>query len=74
MSLCGQHYLFSDTARDWYEARELCTLYGGYMARVESRHENNCLVRHAMQEGLHSSWWHSGKYDQLIKIYLARQI
>ena len=60
VQLCGHQYLFSEFTHNWYDARDECRLYGGYLARIESRHENNCLVSHAINNGLHHSWWHAG--------------
>ena len=62
VSLCGKAYLFSDDVETWAEAGAECRLYGGYLVRIESLHENNCLVAHAMQAGLHDDrWWTAGE-------------
>lgn len=61
VALCGKGYLFSDYTETWDEAGADCELYGGYLVRIESRHENNCIMRHAVQEDLkHAYWWTSG--------------
>ena len=59
----GHQYLFSDLSQDWLnwnEAKEMCQLLGGYLVRIETRHENNCLLVHAMKNELHEWWWTSG--------------
>ena len=60
-ALCdkGHQYLFSEETVDWNSAREMCQLLGGYLVRIENRHENNCLLVHAMKNGLHTWWWTS---------------
>ena len=45
--LCGHQYLFSEEKVDWNAAREMCKLLGGYIVRIESRHENNCILVYA---------------------------
>ena len=59
----GHQYLFSDIPQptDWNSAREMCQLLGGYLVRIENRHENNCLLVHAMKNELHAWWWTSGE-------------
>ena len=60
----GHQYLFSDPSQDWLnwnEAKEMCQLLGGYLVRIETRHENNCLLVHAMKNELHEWWWTSGE-------------
>ena len=64
-SLCdkGHQYLFSDDALNWNDANEMCKLLGGYLVKIESRHENNCLLVYAMNNGLQNEWWRtSGIY------------
>ena len=56
----GHKYLFSIETANWNDAREMCQLFGGYLARIENRHENNCILGYAMTNGLHDYWWHSG--------------
>ena len=64
--LCeGHEYFFSDIELNWVEAVAECALYGDgdglvYLARIESRLENNCLLQHASQRGKQAWWWHSG--------------
>ena len=57
----GHEYLFSEESTGWDSAREMCQLLGGYLARIENRHENNCILGYTMTNGLHDYWWHSGK-------------
>ena len=60
----GHQYLFSDPSQDWLnwnEAKEMCQLLGGYLVRIETRHENNCLLVHAMKNEWHEWWWTSGE-------------
>ena len=40
----GHQYLFSEEPVDWNSATEMCQLLGGYLVRIENRHENNCLL------------------------------
>ena len=57
----GHQYLFSEETADWNNAREMCELFGGYLVRIENRHENNCILYHALTNGLHQGyWWTSG--------------
>ena len=58
--LCGHLYLFSEERVDWNTAREMCKLLGGYIVRIESRHENNCILVYALNNGLQDWWWTSG--------------
>merc|ERR1712109_110452 len=58
--LCGHQYLFSEEKVDWNAAREMCQLLGGYIVRIENRHENNCILVYAQNNGLHYWWWTSG--------------
>ena len=60
VSLCGHQYLFSEYTHNWYDARDECRLYGGYLAKIENLHENNCLIKHAMDQGKYNYWWQSG--------------
>ena len=57
----GHQYLFSEELVDWKNAREMCQLLGGYLVKIETRHENNCLLVYAMKNELHSWWWTSGE-------------
>merc|ERR1719315_517953 len=72
VSLCdkGHKYLFSEDALDWNSAKEMCELLGGYLARIENRHENNCLLVHAQNNALHQWWWHSGNDVQTEGYYV----
>merc|ERR1711874_139162 len=74
VSLCdkGHSYLFSEDTLDWNSARQMCQLLGGYIARIENRHENNCLLVHAQSNGLHQWWMHSGN-DIKIKGYYVME-
>ena len=54
-------YLFSEEPVDWNSATEMCQLLGGYLVRIENRHENNCLLVYAMKNELHNWWWTSGE-------------
>ena len=56
-----QHqYLFSDELIDWESSREMCELLGGYLVRIDNRHENNCLLNYTMNNEMHEWWWTSG--------------
>ena len=58
----GHKYLFSEETADWNEAKEMCQILGGYLVKIENRHENNCLLVYAMNNGLEDEWWRtSGK-------------
>ena len=70
VSLCdkGHKYLFSEDLvnggpdlADWAYAKLKCGYLGGYLVRIENRHENNCILVHAQKQGLHHYWWTSGK-------------
>ena len=61
----GHQYLFSEDALDWNEARAMCELYGGYLVRIEDIHENNCLLKYALNNGYQNNyWWTSGKLSK----------
>ena len=69
----GHRYLFSEDLvnggpdlADWANAEVKCGYLGGYLVRIENRHENNCILVHAQNQGLHHYWWTSG----LKKIYI----
>ena len=62
----GHSYLFSEETANWEESSVMCEELGGYLVRIENRHENNCILVHAQNQGLHHYWWTSG----LIKIYI----
>merc|ERR1711976_398907 len=70
-SLCdkGHKYLFSEETVNWNDAREMCQLLGGYLARIENRHENNCILAFAQTNQLHTYWWHSGNDVDIEGIY-----
>ena len=78
VSLCdkGHRYLFSEDfygepdLADWAYAKLKCGYLGGYLVRIENRHENNCILVHAQKEGLHHYWWTSGLIKN--KIYLRK--
>ena len=65
----GHQYLFSEDALDWNEARATCKLLGGYIVRIEDIHENNCLLKHALNNGYENWWWTSGKLSKLSNTY-----
>ena len=57
----GHKYFFSDEERPWYDARDECELYGGWLLSIDSQEEQNCLVRYAHSSGLQAGWfWHDG--------------
>ena len=63
----GHRYLFSEDLvnggpdlADWTNAEVKCGYLGGYLVRIENRHENNCILVHAQNQGLHHYWWTSG--------------
>ena len=41
----GHQYVFTEVTGDWAGAEEQCGEWGGYLARIQSRTESNCLVR-----------------------------
>merc|ERR1711935_933446 len=56
-----QHeYLFSEETIDWNSARKMCKLLGGYLVRIDNRHENNCLLKYTQHNEMHQYWWTSG--------------
>ena len=59
-----QHeYLFNgDETINWNSAREMCELLGGYLVRIDNRHENNCLLNYTQHNDMHQWWWTSGYY------------
>ena len=73
IQLCdeGHQYLFSDNSANWYEAEEMCQSFGGYLVRIENRHENNCILKHAYNayNGQLGFWWTSGIHFCIYQIY-----
>merc|ERR1711970_315010 len=65
VELCDHHssYLFSEDVSTWQDAAEMCELFGGYLAKIDSMAENYCIVEYAHSllpastEGVH--FWHS---------------
>merc|ERR1711970_815784 len=49
VKLCDSHssYLFSEETDTWHDAAEMCELFGGYLAQIDSMAENYCLVDYA---------------------------
>ena len=62
-------YLFSEDALDWNEARAMCELYGGYLVRIEDIHENNCLLKYALNNGYENRWWTSGNLSNTFRTF-----
>ena len=65
--LCGKghQYLFSEDELDWNEAQANCELLGGYLVRIEDIHENNCILKYALNNGYQNNyWWTSGKLSK----------
>ena len=61
----GHQYLFSEDALDWNEAKAMCELLGGYLVRIEDIHENNCILKYALNNGYQNNyWWTSGKLSK----------
>lgn len=62
VSLCdeGHQYLFSTEyssecpfsgyPANWDEARDNCDKLGGYLVKIENRHENNCILVYVKEE------------------------
>ena len=40
----GHSYLFSEETANWEESSVMCEELGGYLVRIENRHENNCIL------------------------------
>merc|ERR1711913_122796 len=53
----GHKYLFSDIKLTWQDARDECELYGGWLVKLGSRQEQNCLIKYANSIGLTSGWF-----------------
>ena len=77
-TLCdeGHRYLFSEDLvngwpdlADWAYAKLKCGYLGGYLVRIENRHENNCILVHAQSQGLHHYWWTSGLKTFILFFY-----
>merc|ERR1740124_918971 len=71
ISLCdkGHKYLFSHDGLDWVSAGEMCELLGGYLVRIENRHENNCLLAYAQYAG-QLYYWTSGNDVEIEGVYV----
>ena len=71
----GHQYLFSEDALDWNEAKAMCVLLGGYLVRIEDIHENNCILKYALNNGYQNNyWWTSGKLSNFSKGHFFTQI
>ena len=62
-------YLFSEEAVDWNNARAMCELLGGYLVRIEDIHENNCLLKYALNNGYENRWWTSGNLSNTYRTF-----
>merc|ERR1711887_512820 len=66
VELCDHHssYLFSEDVNTWQDAAEMCELFGGYLAKIDSMAENYCIVEYAHSllpasiEGVHRQGLH----------------
>merc|ERR1719147_253829 len=59
--VCGGSYLFSEDAKSWNDASDICGLFGGHLAQIDNMAENYCLLDYAQsQEMKVDYWWHSG--------------
>ena len=58
----GNHqYFFSDQKLTWSEASDECNLYGGYLLRIDSLEEQNCLLKYGYLANLAGPWfWQDG--------------
>ena len=60
----GDHqYFFSDQRLSWFDASDECNLYGGYLLRIDSLEEQNCLLKygHSANIQVRGSWfWQDG--------------
>merc|ERR1712241_523714 len=59
VQLCdqGHQYLFSEDEKNWTDAGVTCQLFGGYLVKIENRHENNCILYHAQSNPPEYGWW-----------------
>ena len=59
VQLCeqGHQYLFSEDIENWSDAGAACQLFGGYLVKIENRHENNCILYHAQSNSPEYVWW-----------------
>ena len=57
----GHQYFFSDIKLSWFDASDECNLYGGYLLRIDSLEEQNCLLKYGQSANLNSAWfWQDG--------------
>ena len=53
--------MFSEVQHSWYDARDECQLYGGWLLSLGSRQEQNCILKFA-QDNVRTDWyWHDGE-------------
>ena len=45
----------------WEDAFGECELYGGWLVRIDTLQEQNCLMRHGKSEGYNAWYWTDGK-------------
>ena len=66
----GHKYLFSEVSLTWDEAVGECSLYAGWLVALNSLQEQNCLLKHAQNEGLTEDWyWTDGNSQRNFLIY-----
>ena len=71
----SHQYLFSEDALDWNEAKAMCVLLGGYLVRIEDIHENNCILKYALNNGYQNNyWWTSGKLSNFSEGHFFTQL
>ena len=66
----GHVYLFSEELLEWEEARDMCSLLGGFLVQIESQHENNCILKFCVETELTDWWWSSGNDLETPGVYV----
>ena len=53
----------------WYDARDECHLYGGWLLSLGSRQEQNCILKFA-QDNVRTDWyWHDGEGASAVNMF-----
>merc|ERR1719312_1950666 len=66
----GHKYLFSFRTRTWQDAMDECALYNGWLLRIGTRREQNCLIRYAREAGLSAVYYHDGTDAETEGVYV----
>lgn len=64
----GHSYKVFNEGMTWYKAKELCEKYGGHLATIDSKNEND-FVFSIIENGDKTAYWLGGHYDEINKYW-----